>query len=116
MTASLDSYIHFVDAMKDRQFPIDVLFFGLEVCYIPETAGLLADILERCQWDFITGSVHYIDGWGFDHQAEFWKGIDVNRAYRRYYQIMLNLIQSGLFTGLAHPDSIKCLVIILIMI
>jgi histidinol-phosphatase (PHP family) len=107
MTASLDRYIRFIDKMKGYEFPIDVKF-GLEVCYIPETQSFLENILKQYLWGFVTGSVHYIDNWGFDHKTEFWEGIDVDWAYQRYYQIMLNLIHSGLFTGLAHPDSIKC--------
>jgi len=57
-----------------------------------------------------TGAVHWIDGWGFDFpaQKEIWKTVDVNETYRRYYEIMCELCESGLFTGLAHPDSIKC--------
>jgi len=31
----------------------------------------------------------------------------VDKAYRRYYKILQKLIESNLFTGLAHPDSIK---------
>jgi histidinol-phosphatase (PHP family) len=107
MKASLESYISFIKKIKDCGFPIQVKF-GLEVCYIPETESVLSDILKQYQWDFITGAIHYIDAWGFDHKDEFWNGVDVDHAYRRYYQIMHDLINSGLFTGLAHPDSIKC--------
>jgi len=84
--------------------------FGLEVCYIPETADKLSDILGEYNFDFHTGSVHWIDGWGFDHpnQKELWNGRDINKVYRCYYDIMCELCESGLFTGLAHPDSIKC--------
>jgi len=32
----------------------------------------------------------------------------VDAVYRRYYEIMLELCDSGLFGGVAHPDSIKC--------
>ena len=79
---------------------------GIEVCYIPETA----DILGEYNFDFLTGSVHWIDGWGFDHpqQKDLWRGRDIYLVYRRYYEIMRELCGSGLFTGLAHPDSIKC--------
>ena len=42
------------------------------------------------------------------HRAEFWKDINVELLYNQYYDSMLALVNSGLFTGLAHPDSIKC--------
>jgi len=70
----------------------------------------LADILGRYDLDSLTGSVHWIDGWGFDHpqQKDTWNGVNVNKTYCRYYEIMRELCESGLFTGPAHPDSIKC--------
>ncbi|MHB1392351.1 MAG: PHP domain-containing protein [Clostridia bacterium] len=107
LKASLEAYTDFIDKAKDYNFPIKVKF-GLEVCYIPETEHILATLLKQYKWDFVTGSVHYIDNWGFDHKAEFWQGIDVDEAYSRYYETMHQLIMSNLFSGVAHPDSIKC--------
>ncbi len=80
------------------------------VCYILETADILSGILGEYDFDFLTGSVHWIDGWGFDHmgQKELWKNKNINEIYKRYYNIMFQLCESSLFTGLAHPDSIKC--------
>lgn len=109
MNGSINEYLKFIDTVKDIQYPVKVKF-GLEVCYIPETANVLASILDEYTFDFLTGSVHWIDGWGFDHsgQKELWKSMNVNDVYKRYYRIMCELCESGLFTGLAHPDSIKC--------
>ena len=109
MDGSIESYLRFIETIREKEYPISVKF-GLEVCYIPETADKLATILDEYKFDFLTGSVHWIDGWGFDHpkQKEIWFNVDVNKVYRRYYEIMCELCESGLFTGLAHPDSIKC--------
>ena len=109
MDGSIDSYLSFIDTVKGNTFPVKVKF-GLEVCYIPKTADKLARILNEYNFDFLTGSVHWIDGWGFDHpnQKELWNGKDADTVYRRYYKIMCELCESSLFTGLAHPDSIKC--------
>lgn len=109
MNSSIKEYIRFIKTVKDVQYPVKVKF-GLEVCYIPETADILSGILDEYEFDFLTGAVHWIDGWGFDHmgQKELWKGKNINEIYKRYYDIMLQLCESSLFTGLAHPDSIKC--------
>lgn len=109
MKSSIKEYINFIETVKYIQYPVKVKF-GLEVCYIPETADVLTSILDEYEFDFLTGSVHWIDGWGFDHPAQkmLWKSMDVNEIYKRYYNIMFQLCESGLFTGLAHPDSIKC--------
>lgn len=109
MNGSIDSYLSFIESVKGRIYPVKVKF-GLEVCYIPETADRLSDCLKQYDFDFLTGSVHWIDGWGFDHakQKEIWRAVNVNDIYKRYYSIMCELCDSGLFSGLAHPDSIKC--------
>ena len=109
MNGSIENYLRFIETVNRTKYPVKVRF-GLEVCYIPETADVMADILDEYIFDFLTGSVHWIDGWGFDHpnQKDTWNGRDVNKIYRRYYEIMCELCESGLFTGLAHPDSIKC--------
>ncbi|MBP3577100.1 MAG: histidinol phosphate phosphatase [Lachnospiraceae bacterium] len=109
MTGSIEDYIRFIKTAKKTDYPVKVKF-GLEVCYIPETADILAEILDDYTFDFLTGSVHWIDGWGFDHprQKETWESKNVEEVYKRYYEIMFQLCESGLFSGLAHPDSIKC--------
>ena len=109
MNGSIEEYIDFIKKVQDTAYHVKVKF-GLEVCYIPETADILADILNEYDFDFLTGSVHWIDGWGFDHmgQKELWKSKNVEEVYKRYYEIMFDLCESGLFNGLAHPDSIKC--------
>ena len=36
-----------------------------------------------------------------------WDVYDVDWIYRRYYELVFQLVKSGLFTQLAHPDTIK---------
>ncbi len=104
---SVEEYTSFIDRARSFEFPIKVRF-GLEVCYIPEAAHIMPGLLKQYKWDFLTGSVHFIGDFGFDHKPELWEGIDVDGVYGRYYEIMLELAGSSLFSGLAHPDSIKC--------
>lgn len=103
---SINNYTKFIDQVKQTSFPIK-LKFGLEICYFEGWEHLIKDVLDSYSYDFATGSVHWVDGFGFDHKKEFWESIDVDRIYIRYYEIMQKLIESDLFTGVAHPDSIK---------
>ena len=109
MYGSIERYLDFIETVRYASYPVSVKF-GLEVCYIPETADILSNVLGQYKFDFLTGSVHWIDGWGFDHpkQKELWNNKNINEVYAKYYHIMFDLCESGLFTGLAHPDSIKC--------
>lgn len=104
---SIKEYTSLIKEIRQYKFPIQVKW-GLEVCYFPESEDLISDIINSFDFDFITGSIHWVDGFGFDHNAELWNGVDVDKLYKRYYELMLQLIDSKLFTGLAHPDSVKC--------
>jgi histidinol-phosphatase (PHP family) len=69
---------------------------------------LIKDLDLSRDLDFLTGSVHWLDGWGFDHRHEHWAGKDVDDVYRRYFECALDLVETGLYDRVAHPDSIKC--------
>jgi len=103
---SIKNYNIFIEQAKQISYPVKVKF-GLEVCYFEGYENLINDILISYPFDFATGSIHWVDGFGFDHKKELWDNIDVDKLYIRYYEIMEKLIESGLFTGVAHPDSIK---------
>lgn len=104
---SIKEYQTLITEMRNIEFPIKIKW-GLEVCYFPEYEKLIRDILNSFPFDFAVGSIHWVEGFGFDHKAEFWNGIDTEELYRKYYSLMLRLVKSGLFSGVAHPDSIKC--------
>ncbi len=104
---SIHDYITLITRAREISYPVKVKF-GLEVCYFEDAEPLIREMINQYSFDFVTGSVHWVDGFGFDHRKELWNMRDVDHTYIRYYEIMQKLIKSGLFTGLAHPDSIKC--------
>jgi histidinol-phosphatase (PHP family) len=105
---SLSEYQQLASAMRIRRYPIKVKF-GLEVCYFPESEKTIRELVSDFEWDFLTGSIHWIDGFGFDLQGSIpiWEKSNVNGLYLRYYDLMGMAIESGLFNVIAHPDSIK---------
>ena len=89
--------------------PIEVRF-GLEVCYTPEAEPFLRDILSQYPYDFLVGSVHSVDGILYDmpfSRELLWDRYPADGIYRRYYELIEQLMRSGLFTQVAHPDTIK---------
>lgn len=105
-TISINEYLEFIKEVRKHEYPIK-LNFGLEVCYFENKETELKNELSKYHFDFLIGSVHHIDGFGFDLGKEAWEGRNVDNLYKRYYEIMEHLIKSSLFTHLAHPDSIK---------
>lgn len=102
----LVDYLNVIKSVRNVKFPIKIKF-GLEVCYFKEFENLVTDITKNLDLDFILGSVHFVDDFAFDHKAEHWEGIDVDNMYKRYFEISLDLINSGIYSGIAHPDCVK---------
>lgn len=103
---SLTDYLDFIKLVKTYDFPIKINF-GLEVCFFKEKVDWLKAELSKYDFDFLIGSVHFIDNIPFDLSLDNWKNQDKDMMYKRYYEIMEDLIKSQIFTSLAHPDSIK---------
>ena len=103
---NLDDFLRLVDNIRCRRYPVKIKF-GLEICYFEDFGKFIRDLTKDIKLDFLLGSVHFIENFAFDHKAEFWNGIDIDSAFRSYFERSINLARSGIFSGLAHPDCIK---------
>lgn len=105
----LANYFRLIEEMKQKDLPIRVKW-GLEVCYAPEAKPLLKEILTAYPYDFLIGSIHSIDGLLYDmpfSKEILWDVYETDDIYRRYYEIMEDMIASDLFTQIGHPDQLK---------
>jgi histidinol-phosphatase (PHP family) len=109
MKRTLQEYQFLIKIMRREDLPIKI-YWGLEVCYFPGEEQAIAEIVSGFDWDFLTGAVHWLDGWGFDHPQTkgSWRGRDLNATYHRYYELLQQMIATDLFDHIAHPDSLKC--------
>lgn len=101
----LSEYLDLIARIRERQYPVKILF-GLEICYFREHEDFIAEQTKDKGFDFLLGSMHFVDGFAFDHRAEYWDGVDVDRIFRRYFEDSVSLAESGLFDGIGHPDAI----------
>ena len=99
----LDEYCEFV-----RGTPLKL---GVECDFVPGAEARTAELLERREFDYVVGSVHFI-GEGdsaVDHDGfDVWEGSeDPDEIWRRYFESLAECARSGLFDILAHPDLVK---------
>lgn len=80
---------------------------GLEADYIPESENELRDYLISHDFDYVIGSVHWLDDWVFDLSPALWSGMDVEDAWRRYFKTAVKAVNTGMFDIFGHPDVIK---------
>lgn len=106
---TLDDYFALALEIKQMDLPIKVTF-GLEVCYVPKYKEFIKEIVSHYPYDFLVGAIHSIDGILYDMNFSkdlLWEKYDVDYIYKRYYELVFDLVKSDIFTQLAHPDTIK---------
>ena len=99
-------YRHIIEAVRRPDLLITT---GLEMDFVPGREEDIKKIVNNAFLDFVMGSVHYIDGWPFDHpdyRAGF-ESSDIDRVYSDYFGLVQRLIQSRLFDVIGHLDLIK---------
>ncbi len=97
----LSSYCEFVGSTDLR--------LGVEMDFVPGREDRIANVLDAHDFDYVVGSVHFVgDGAVDDDEYDVWRGgIDPDRLWQRYFEMIAEAARSGLFDILAHPDLIK---------
>lgn len=66
----LEDYRKLICDVRENLFPITIEF-GLEICYFKEFESFAADLTKGKGFDFLVGSVHFVDNFAFDHTSSF---------------------------------------------
>lgn len=104
---TLDQFKSLITEIRSREYPIKVSF-GLEICWFEQHENEISRIVSDGFFDYLLGSVHWIDNWTFNQRKYQWLGKDVNMIYKRYFEMENTLVNSGIFDIIAHPDLIRC--------
>ena len=81
---------------------------GIEVCNFQDQAKVAA-ILEKYDFDYVIGSIHFLRGWAYDSseiKAE-WENHSLEEIYDWYAEEVEKLCASGLYDVLGHPFNIR---------
>jgi len=100
----LDAYVEAIVQARERGLPVKL---GLEVDYVPGREDETRALLAPYPWDYLLGSVHYVDGFGVDAEPRLLDEVGVDEAWRRYFDLLARAALSGLFDSLSHPDLVK---------
>jgi histidinol-phosphatase (PHP family) len=98
----LDKYVDAVLEAKRQGLPVKL---ALEVDHVGPLQSRLAEILEPYPWDYLLGSVHWIDGEAVDSAPGIWERHSVEEVWRRYFAALADLVP--FVDVLAHPDLPK---------
>lgn len=102
----MQTYESWIKEAQERYANQITILMGYEIDFLP---GYMDErVLDR-QCDYLIGSVHFIDEWGFDN-PEFigrYEGLDIDEAYRRYFGLIEAMAHSGKFDIVGHLDLLK---------
>ena len=96
---------HVLEAKEKYKDKITILL-GYEVDYLK---GHMDERVLNAAVDYLIGSVHFIDGWGFDN-PEFigrYESEDIDEIWQKYFDTIEEMAKSGLFDIVGHLDLIK---------
>jgi histidinol-phosphatase (PHP family) len=100
----LEPYVEAIAQARERGLPVKL---GLEVDYVPGREDETRELLAHYPWDYLLGSIHFIDGLGVDGEPRLLDAVGVHEAWRRYFETLAGAASSGLFDSLSHPDLVK---------
>jgi histidinol-phosphatase (PHP family) len=101
-TYDLEPYVDAVVEAKRRDYPVKL---GLEVDHQPDLAVEMDEILRPYPWDYLIGSVHFVDGLGIDQEPSLVTTLGPEAAWARYYEWVVDA--AAHVDVLGHPDLVK---------
>ncbi|SFP66280.1 histidinol-phosphatase [Hydrogenimonas thermophila] len=102
----MDAYENDIKNVKEKYADKIEILLGYEVDYLP---GYMDERVLNANVDYLIGSVHFIDKWGFDN-PEFigkYEGADIDTIWQEYFNLVENMAKTGLFDIVGHLDLIK---------
>lgn len=93
------------DLRKNSSLPVK---FGVEMDYLEGKEEEIAAFLKKYDFDYVYGSIHFIDDWNFDvNSLAKFEEYDINVLYEDYFRLLQKAAKSGLFDIMSHADLIK---------
>lgn len=106
---AFDGYLRAVEAVRQSNPGIEVRL-GLEIDYVPGAEALVAEFTRRAAFDYIIGSLHFLDEFPLDCRADFWEKLSptqVDDMWRRYWLALRGMVETRAFDFLGHLDIPK---------
>jgi len=105
----LDAYVD--DVLRAARNADDLIIrLGAEVDFFPETLEESVSLLKPYPFDFLIGSVHFINEFTIDLNSDHWEEIsqeERNRIWQTYWNHIATAAKSGYFDIIGHFDLPK---------
>lgn len=105
-TKELNDYLNIIQETNNN---IKKIKLGIEMDYVPGKEKETEKFLKSADFDYVIGSIHWINGWGFDipEMEAKWYNSNLENIYKNYFRLIGELAQTQLFDIIGHFDVIK---------
>jgi len=107
----VQGYVDRVIELRERYKDRITIKLGCEMDIEHDRIDEIKDLAASYPFDYIIGSIHYLDGWPFDqdqYSDTFRKG-DVDAIFARFFEAVARAAETGLSDIVGHIDNIKCM-------
>ncbi|NEW60744.1 histidinol-phosphatase [Sulfurovum sp. bin170] len=104
--SNMGDYVQDVLSAKERYRDKIEILLGYEVDYLE---GYMDERVLKADVDYLIGSVHFLDKWGFDN-PEFiggWESRNIDDIWQEYFDAIEAMAKTGYFDIVGHLDLIK---------
>ena len=102
----MNDYVHDVKQLKELYKDDIKILLGYEVDYLK---GHMDERVLKSEVDYLIGSVHFLDKWGFDN-PEFideYSKRNIDEIWQEYFNAIEAMVKTGNFDIVGHFDLIK---------
>jgi histidinol-phosphatase (PHP family) len=99
----IEEYVEFVREETD-------LRLGIEADFVAGREDQMANLLDRHEWDYVIGSVHFLRDLAVDMHGTYdvWgRGESPDKVWKRYFLTVAEAARTGQYDIMAHPDLVK---------
>jgi histidinol-phosphatase (PHP family) len=104
--SQIGSYLNEISLLKERFKDKIEILSGFEVDYLK---GKMSSSVLDAPVDYLIGSVHFLQEWGFDN-PEFigrYKSENIDELWKNYFKEIEDMAKSGIFQIAGHLDLLK---------
>ncbi len=105
----IEEYIGMIEKVKNNPYGIEVLC-GMEIDYVPGRMEEVSSLIESRKFDYIIGSVHYVDDCAFDNPEFIHKWNTPERIeyiWNKYGNLLKDMVASFKIDIIGHIDLPK---------
>jgi len=107
----LPLYVGRVLDLREKYKHSITIRLGCEMDIVHERMDEINGIIAAYPFDYVIGSLHYLDGWPFDQEQyrDVYEKRDLFEIYESYFDAVIRAAETGIHDVVGHIDVIKCM-------